>query len=1499
MNIGLFRYRYSRTCILIGLLIIIGYRPTTAQPFRSKSQSLPNVGAQITARLLQVQDKSYRDLGEKFTFAWTTAFSEDQKARIEEALQLMDGRNLPDYPFLGSYTRLLLTYSRGDEYILSIDEWHIFYLQYLSKRPQTQHLEEFLKFSEGLAGGGWIHRSDGFGWRLDEVQDFSLELSGTKSPIFRCAKTRLCCVAEEDSFSMNALGISGQIIENKIRIESGRVDWSRLGLPSDSIYATLSKLQINLKTPTAKCDSAFLHTTSLKQKLTGVWQDRIRTGLVSGEEPNFPRFESNTPVGTIPARLPKSVTLGNYSLVGRRYALRTFSNRPASLTWKPDAQTEVSVEASTLYFSLTRIVSPFASVVIRSGGDSIQHPGISFEYHIESNEMWLRMPLKTHNLSPFILSAPRIQAYCEQLYWKKGNDTIHFRGYLGRNDSTALFVSTSYFDRREFLSITSASGSNELWTFIQYILRTGLEIVDAAGYARTMRMTSEAVQSLFIQLAQAGFVGYNQEENQVRVLPKLERYFNKSDDNTDFDHIRILSNPASGTFARYTLRGGSLHVEGVRAVALNDSHSVILHPKNGKINIERGTHMKWEGRFTAGPLAFEGRSFSFDYDQYQVRIDSARSLTLYSLSDERDERGRWKQIPLRTVMQDISGRVQIDAPDMKSARKPDYRFPHFSSIGHSFVYFDEPSIQGGAYKREEFFYRIDEFALGRLDFDDALDSLRLQGELISPTFLPIREPLRLMPDQSLGFMSPFVAGGRPVHGDKARADVALSLDGSGLTGSGSFYFLNAEIRSDSLVFLPNLTRGPVRRMKVRNDADYGRPAPEFETGEGRFDWRPDIDSLSVFALQNSFNVFDEQTRFKGSFSMTPGHLRARGVLNRGAQRVGSEEFDWMRKGWTARYCRVEMDREGAAVTSDNSTALASVRLLSADSLRGSMDYRNREARFEAEQELAPIHLPYNDYGLRLPYMGWNLDSATVTLGRSRAGSSEKVMFMATDPETDSIQFEATHARLSLETGSLSLFGIDHIPCADALIYPLNGTVQIGRKSKIQPMQGARIVWDSLTRAHEAIDVRVSITSRTEYKATGYYNYLVRGESPQRIRLKEIGVDSNGISRASARVYRDSGFVMAPGISFGGTLDIRGDSVGILFSGVGVLKHTPRSSFTGYFKIDARYNPRSDVGVRLLAWVDGSGKPLYTGLFLNASRATIYPLLIGKKRNPADSALAYMESGVILYDSTSSNYRIVESENKSYGSHALHSFWFTPDDSTFTAEGRLWCLSRTASGNWLSVAGRMRHRFNEQETTVDALMYVRDVLPKNGFEYFGALLSSNYFRMSTSVSVADWFEAALIALSPADQSSELLLSYRLSRQFPQDPMSSNTWCFALQPMRWDSDERSFSASRQMGVVRAGGELINKYYPAFVEFRRLPKTEILNLLVMPERDKNLLLQHRNGSFYSYSNDPDYQKLFEEERSLAKKKQRDLYRESDESTFYQVLSRKEALDVTYVEP
>ena len=389
--------------------------------------------------------------------------------------------------------------------------------------------------------------------------------------------------------------------------------------------------------------------------------------------------------------------------------------------------------------------------------------------------------------------------------------------------------------------------------------------------------------------------------------------------------------------------------------------------------------------------------------------------------------------------------------------------------------------------------------------------------------------------------------------------------------------------------------------------------------------------------------------------------------------VCSEQFDWKRMGWTAMNCTVELDLENNDPTNSDLARTHHTRLLIADSMLGNMDYRNGVARFETEIDNSPVFMPYHDYKLSLINFGWNHSSDIINLGIGTRKNREKIKFMATYPESDSIQFEASDARLALKSGLLSLFGINYIPCADAWIYPPEGAILIGQQSKIQKLVGARIVFDTLTKAHEVVDVQVEIKSKNKYTGTGFYQYLIDGGTPQRIQLDNIWVDSNGVSRASAEVFRDSGFIISPGIGFGGNLSIRGDSPEIVFSGVGLLKNIPNSSWSSFFRIDARFNPRKNDGLYFSRFCDNSGIPLHTGLFMNSSRTAIYPLIIGKKRNQADSALAFMDGGTILYDNLSSNYKIVAPENALNGSYSLHTFFYSAQDNLFVAEGRLWCI----------------------------------------------------------------------------------------------------------------------------------------------------------------------------------------------------------------------------------
>ena len=121
--------------VFVFFLVLARFPSVSGQPVVTSSGKSQDLGIRISNRLLQVQDKNYRELSKEFSVAWGNFFSTTDKTHIEEVVRLMDERNLPDHPFLGIYSVLLLEYSKEREFPVAINEWHNFFLDYLLSRP--------------------------------------------------------------------------------------------------------------------------------------------------------------------------------------------------------------------------------------------------------------------------------------------------------------------------------------------------------------------------------------------------------------------------------------------------------------------------------------------------------------------------------------------------------------------------------------------------------------------------------------------------------------------------------------------------------------------------------------------------------------------------------------------------------------------------------------------------------------------------------------------------------------------------------------------------------------------------------------------------------------------------------------------------------------------------------------------------------------------------------------------------------------------------------------------------------------------------------------------------------------------------------------------------------------------------------------------------------------------------------------------------------------------
>jgi hypothetical protein len=182
----------------------------------------------------------------------------------------------------------------------------------------------------------------------------------------------------------------------------------------------------------------------------------------------------------------------------------------------------------------------------------------------------------------------------------------------------------------------------------------------------------------------------------------------------------------------------------------------------------------------------------------------------------RNEYGQIAKTRVKSVIRDVQGYLKVDAPSNKggfhSQAYPQY--PIFTCTKTSFVYWSDPAIQKGAYKKEKFFYQLQPFTIDSLDNFSKKD-LRFEGTLVSGGIFPdITEPLVLMDDNSLGFIRE-TGNDMPSYGGKAKVKAELKLNYSGLKGGGDFSYLTATASSKEFLFLPDSMSGNTYKFSNR------------------------------------------------------------------------------------------------------------------------------------------------------------------------------------------------------------------------------------------------------------------------------------------------------------------------------------------------------------------------------------------------------------------------------------------------------------------------------------------------------------------------------------------------------------------------------------------------------------------------------------------------------------------------------------------------------------
>ncbi|HMR45097.1 MAG TPA: hypothetical protein PKC40_14735, partial [Saprospiraceae bacterium] len=294
----------------------------------------------------------------------------------------------------------------------------------------------------------------------------------------------------------------------------------------------------------------------------------------------------------------------------------------------------------------------------------------------------------------------------------------------------------------------------------------------------------ENIQSLLYDLVAKGFINYDSDKQIVTVKDKVFHYAEASQQKVDYDALQINSKTEE-TNGVFNLTQKGIDIQGVKNIEFSERQQVGLLPFSDRILLKENRNMDFDGKLIAGFSTLLGKDFHFNYDQFDIALDSVRYFDIFVPTGQVDKKGKPVANAINSRIEHLSGVLLVDAPANKSAREDIAIFPSLQSKKNSFVFYDAPGTQGGVYKRDSFFFKLDPFSFNSLDRFGPQD-LKFKGTMESADIFPdFTETLLLMPDTSLGFVTKTPPEGYPAYLGKGKYLGEVTLNNVGFLGAGT------------------------------------------------------------------------------------------------------------------------------------------------------------------------------------------------------------------------------------------------------------------------------------------------------------------------------------------------------------------------------------------------------------------------------------------------------------------------------------------------------------------------------------------------------------------------------------------------------------------------------------------------------------------------------------------------------------------------------------------
>jgi hypothetical protein len=978
----------------------------------------------------------------------------------------------------------------------------------------------------------------------------------------------------------------------------------------------------------------------------------------------------------------------------------------------------------------------------------------------------------------------------------------------------------------------------------------GMDEFLAEDFAAYLNKPIAPVKQLLMRMAAQGFIFYDSQSSMATLRPRLNNYLAASVSKIDYDVISIPSRTSSPLEnAVFDLRTYDLTINGVPRIFVSDSQNVAIYPANDRIIMKKNRHFMFDGSVDAGLFTLYGNKFQFDYDSFKLSMLKIDSLHIRYLTGAVDEYGFPVTESAQNLILNMSGDLIIDRPDNKSGRKSYPEFPIFNSKEDGYVYYDSKRNNGGVYKRDNFYFRLDPFQIDSLD-RFSKNSMLFAGELSSAgIFPPIRETLTLQKDRSMGFTHSTPASGLPIYDGKGRFTSNINLSNRGLHGDGTLNYLTASLSSGDFVFYPDSVKAEARDFTM-TETQEGTGFPRVESEHVDIQWLPKKDVMHANRTDTTFRMFNGKGTLTGNLVLEPKGLSGSGRMVFEGAEMRSDNYAYRSKeihADTADFYLKSLHSDGFTVLTEN--------------IKADINLETQKGEFTSNEDFTLVSFPENRYVSYLDHFEWDMRAKQLAMG-ARTGASPPVAdeeafvgprYISIDPAQDSLSFISPVAFYDYDSNLIKANAVKYIDIADARIYPSEEKLTVMADARLRTLFNAGVVADRTTRFHNLYNATLTITARNKYTGAAYLDYVDESGRKEPIYFGNLGVDGSLQTIGTGEIAESEDFTLSPDFSYLGKVSLQASRQFLTFDGSTRIGHMCERILPKWTNFRSEIDPQNVMIPIADPLIDNNRDKLFNGLYLHYDSLHVYPAFLTGRKEYSDGQLV-TAGGFLIFDKNTKQYLIGQKDKLSDRTLPGNLLSLNREACDLAGEGKL-SLGEKMGQLTLTTVGNISYNPASDRTEADVMLGVNFFIGENIMAVMSAEADSMPGLAATDLSRPAYTRNMIELIGrqkfQAMRSEQSLFS--TSKSLPQE--LKNTLLFNELKLVWNDETNSWLSTGKIGIAGINGVPVNKRVEGLIEIQIKRSGDIMDIYLQLDRRTWYYFGYTRGVMQVHSSNTEF--------------------------------------------